>query len=74
MPRLLDTLLDRACAAAPAALRHDLIVFGSAPMVFAGLERDVSFDLDLFASDAAYEALRAAGFARITTRSGSRAS
>jgi hypothetical protein len=40
-----------------------VVVYGSAPMVFAGLKPDVTFDLDLFTSDEAYSALLAAGLA-----------
>jgi hypothetical protein len=61
--RLLDTLLSRAVAALPESLRDRVVVFGSAPMVFAGLKPDVTFDLDLFVSGATYEALLRAGFA-----------
>jgi hypothetical protein len=55
----LDVLLDRAAQAIPAELREHVVVFGSAPMVFAGLKPDVTFDLDLFVSDEAYVALLA---------------
>jgi hypothetical protein len=59
---LLDQLLDRAVAAIPANLHEHVVVFGSAPMVFAGLKPDVLFDLDLLTSVIAYEALLDAGF------------
>lgn len=62
MSRLLDTLLDRAAAALPPDLRAETVVFGSAPMVFAGLKPDVVFDLDLFVSEHAYRRLLEAGF------------
>lgn len=61
--KLFDRLLDRAVAALPAEVRDHVVVFGSAPMVFAGLKPDVTVDLDLFASDEAYAALLAKGFA-----------
>jgi hypothetical protein len=61
--RLLDQLLDRALAAIPAELHGQMVVYGSAPMVFADLKPDVTLDLDLFTSDAAYRALLTAGFA-----------
>jgi hypothetical protein len=38
------------------------VVFGSAPMVFAGLKPDVTFDLDLFVDGATYRELLGAGF------------
>jgi hypothetical protein len=60
--RLLDQLLDRAVATIPAALHEHVVVFGSAPMVFAGLKPDVMFDLDLFVSGEAYQAILGAGF------------
>jgi hypothetical protein len=60
--RLLDQLLDRAVAAIPTHLHEHVVVFGSAPMVFAGLKPDVLFDLDLFVSGEAYQALLGAGF------------
>src|SRR6476620_7516387 len=60
--RLLDTLLERAYAALPADMRAETVVFGSAPMVFAGLKPDVQFDLDLFVDEANYRKLLAAGF------------
>ena len=60
--RLLDQLLDRAVAAIPAELHEHVVIFGSAPMVLAGLKPDVTFDLDLFVSVTAYEALLAVGF------------
>jgi len=59
---LLDTLLDRAVAILPARLHDGVVVFGSAPMVFAGLKLDVTFDLDLFVSQDAYRALLDGGF------------
>jgi hypothetical protein len=59
---LLSTLLSRALAAIPRSLHGGVIVFGSAPMVFAGLKHDVTVDLDLFVSDATYRGLIAAGF------------
>jgi hypothetical protein len=61
--RLLDRLIDRAAKALPTTLQSRAIIFGSAPMVFAGLKEDVTFDLDLFVDDATYQALRSAGFA-----------
>jgi hypothetical protein len=60
--RLLDELLDQAVSVIPAHLHARLVVFGSAPMVFAGLKPDVSFDLDLFTDGGTYGALRGAGF------------
>jgi hypothetical protein len=60
--RLLDQLLDRAVAVLPAHLQHRVVIFGSAPMVFAGLKPDVTFDLDLFVSEETYQALLEAGF------------
>ncbi len=60
--KLLDTLLDRAVAVLPARLHDGVIVFGSAPMVFAGLKPDVTFDLDLFASEDGYRGLLDCGF------------
>jgi hypothetical protein len=45
--RRLETLFDRALAVLPAHLRNHVVVFGSAPMVLAGLKPDVG-DLDLF--------------------------
>jgi hypothetical protein len=60
--RLLDQLLDRAVAVLPAHVHEHVVVFGSAPMVFAGLKPDVMFDLDLFVSGEAYQALLGAGF------------
>jgi hypothetical protein len=60
--RLLDQLLDRAVAAIPARLHKQMVVFGSAPMVFAGLKPDVRFDLDLFVSGEAYQTILDGGF------------
>jgi hypothetical protein len=60
--RFLAQLLDRAVAAIPSDLQGRVVVFGSAPMVFAGLKPDVTFDLDLFVDDASYGALLDAGF------------
>jgi len=60
--RLLAQLLDRAVEALPPTARRNAVVFGSAPMVFAGLKSDVSFDLDLFVDDTTYRALIGAGF------------
>lgn len=60
--KLLDTLLDRAVAILPARLRDGVVVFGSAPMVFAGLKPDVTVDLDLFASEDAVRGLLDGGF------------
>ncbi len=57
----LAELLDRAVAAIPSDLHGGVVVFGSAPMVFAGLKPDVTFDLDLFASARTYDALLGAG-------------
>jgi hypothetical protein len=57
----LTVLLDRAVRAIPARLHDRVVVFGSAPMVFAGLKPDVTFDLDLFVGDEAYRALLDAG-------------
>lgn len=45
----IDLLLARAVAALPARLHAGVVVFGSAPMVMAGLRPDVN-DLDLFVS------------------------
>jgi hypothetical protein len=59
---LLPRLLARAVAALPPSTHAGVVVFGSAPMVFAGLKPDVTFDLDLFASADAYRALLDAGF------------
>jgi hypothetical protein len=61
--KLLDQLLDRAVAAIPARLHDRVVVYGSAPMVFAGLKQDVVFDLDLFVDEETYEALLGTGFA-----------
>jgi hypothetical protein len=60
--KLLRQLLDRALAAIPSSLHPHLVVYGSAPMVFAGLKPDVTFDLDLFVSDVTYGALLGVGF------------
>lgn len=60
--RLLAQLLDRAVEALPLATRGRVVVFGSAPMVFAGLKPDVTFDLDLFVDDGTYRTLTGAGF------------
>jgi hypothetical protein len=60
--KLLTQLLDRAVAAIPPHLQGRVVVFGSAPMVFAGLKPDVTFDLDLFVDDATYRGLLGAGF------------
>jgi hypothetical protein len=60
--RLLAQLLDRAVEALPPTARRQAVIFGSAPMVFAGLKPDVSFDLDLFVDDATYRTLLDAGF------------
>jgi hypothetical protein len=60
--RLLAQLLDRAVDALPADLHDRVVIFGSAPMVFAGLKPDVTFDLDLFVSDETYQTLLDAGF------------
>jgi hypothetical protein len=60
--RLLDQLLDRAASVIPSHLHEHIVIFGSAPMVFAGLKPDVTFDLDLFVSEAVYLALLDAGF------------
>jgi hypothetical protein len=60
--KLLGHLLDRGIAVIPSHLHDRVVVFGSAPMVFAGLKPDVTFDLDLFASEETYEALLALGF------------
>jgi hypothetical protein len=57
----LTVLLDRAVRAIPAHLHEHVVVFGSAPMVFAGLKPDVTFDLDLFVGDETYRALLDAG-------------
>jgi hypothetical protein len=62
--KLLDRLLDRAVAVLPESIRERVVVFGSAPMVFAGLKPDVMFDLDLFVSEPDYETLMAGGFAQ----------
>ena len=59
--KLLTQLLDRAVAAVPPRLHGRVVVFGSAPMVFAGLKPDVTFDLDLFVDDATYRDLLGAG-------------
>jgi hypothetical protein len=60
--KFLAQLLDRAVAAIPPDLHDRVVVFGSAPMVFAGLKPDVAFDLDLFVDDATYRALLHSGF------------
>jgi hypothetical protein len=60
--RLLDQLLDQALAAIPAGHHDRVVVFGSAPMVFAGLKADVTLDLDLFVDSETYQALLAHGF------------
>jgi hypothetical protein len=60
--KLLDRLLDAAVAALPEDLRAHVVIFGSAPMVFAGLKPDVKNDLDLFVSDQTFGRLFAAGF------------
>jgi hypothetical protein len=57
----LDTLLDRARAVLPEHLRDHVVVFGSAPMVLAGLKPDVG-DLDLFVGETTFDELVAAGF------------
>ena len=62
--KLLDELLDCATQVLPPRLLDGVVVFGSAPMVFAGLKPDVTFDLDLFVSKDAYQALLDAGFAQ----------
>lgn len=59
--KLLDRLLDAAVAALPEDLRDHVVVFGSAPMVFAGLKPDVKSDLDLFVSDDTFNRMVAAG-------------
>jgi hypothetical protein len=58
----LAELLDRATAAIPPELHDRVVVYGSAPMVFAGLKSDVSFDLDLFVDEPTYRALLDSGF------------
>jgi hypothetical protein len=60
--KLLDQLLDRAVSAIPARLHDGIVIFGSAPMVFAGLKPDVTFDLDLFVDHSTYLALFDVGF------------
>jgi hypothetical protein len=60
--KFLEQLLERAAAAIPSDLHDRVVVFGSAPMVFAGLKPDVTFDLDLFVDDATYGKLLGAGF------------
>ncbi len=60
--KFLAELLDRAVAAIPPGLHGRVVVFGSAPMVFAGLKPDVTFDLDLFVDDATHRELLGAGF------------
>jgi len=60
--KLLDQLLDRATQVLPPRLHDGVVVFGSAPMVFAGLKPDVTFDLDLFVSEDTYRALLDGGF------------
>jgi hypothetical protein len=62
--RLLDQLLERALAVLPAHLHDRVVLFGSAPMVFAGLKPDVTFDLDLFVDDETFHALQTAGFSK----------
>jgi len=57
----LDMLLDRALGALPEHLRGRVVVFGSAPMVLAGLKHDVG-DLDFFVSERTFEDLVEAGF------------
>ncbi|MDP1826605.1 MAG: hypothetical protein Q8L48_25265 [Archangium sp.] len=58
---LLDQLLDRACTTLASHLRSGLVIFGSAPIVLAGLKPDVR-DLDFFVSDETFAALVGAGF------------
>jgi hypothetical protein len=57
----LDFLLVTAAAAIPSHLRDLVVVFGSAPMVLAGLRPDVN-DLDLFVSEDTFSELVAHGF------------
>lgn len=60
--KALAQLLDRAVEVIPLRLHDRVVVFGSAPMVFAGLKPDVTFDLDLFVDGATYRELLGAGF------------
>ena len=60
--KLLAQLLGRAVVAIPPQLHDQVVVFGSAPMVFAGLKPDVTFDLDLFVDDTTYRQLLDANF------------
>jgi hypothetical protein len=59
----LNRLLDATLAALPSHLRDKIVIFGSAPLVFAGLHADVTTDLDLFVSDETFDAIAKAGFA-----------
>jgi hypothetical protein len=61
---LLDRLLDSAVAALPTGVGDRIIIFGSAPMVFAGLKPDVKNDLDLFVAYDIFDRLVAAGYPR----------
>jgi hypothetical protein len=60
--RTLDTLIDRAILALPRHLHDRVVVFGSAPMVLAGLKPDVRNDLDMFVSAETFAELKGAGF------------
>jgi hypothetical protein len=55
-------LLERAVEAIPVRLQGRVVVFGSAPLVFAGLKPDVTLDLDLFVDDPTYRAPPDVGF------------
>jgi hypothetical protein len=68
--RLLDALLDAAIRNLPVDLREGVVVFGSAPMVFAGLKPDVANDLDLFVSEETFRGLVGAGRVPVDPGSG----
>ena len=66
----LNRLLDAALAALPSHLRDKVVIFGSAPLVFAGLKPDVKNDLDLFVSDETFAEIEKAGFASSDVKPG----
>jgi len=66
----LERLLDRAVSAIPTHLHEHVVIFGSAPIVFAGLKPDVTFDLDLFIGENTCRALVALGFEEDTDERG----
>jgi hypothetical protein len=66
--RLIDVLIDRAVSALPGHLHDRVVMFGSAPMVLAGLKPDVKNDLDLFVSAETFAELECAGFQCDTQR------